>query len=249
MIYDFEMVTGPLLEKRFPVVYYEQRGSGRSKPPPDGAYSIDLLVEDLEQLRQQLGIDTMALLGISFGGQLAAEYAIAHPDRVEALILNGFGAPGPLAVSPQPAGFDAVTTDETLRARIRDCATADDIWAIVDRPTVDRFLFHQPQNADRVRALWAGSGLINTGAMAAALADQPPRNRPLIDELAGLDVPTLVLIGLHDRNAGVDACRDLTSRLRNGRLVVFAGSAHFPHIEETERYVETIATFLQDASA
>ncbi|HVX47276.1 MAG TPA: alpha/beta fold hydrolase [Mycobacteriales bacterium] len=243
-IYDFEKVAGPLLEEHCPVVYYEQRGSGRSDPPSDGAYSIELLVSDLEQLRQQLGIQSMALLGISFGGQLACEYAVAHPERVRALILNGFGAPGPLAVSPQPAAFDAVTTDEILRARIRECDTADDIWAIVDQPTVNRFLFRRPESAVRVRELWTESGTVNTGAMAAALADQPPRERPLIDDLAELEIPILALIGLYDRNAGVDACRDLVTRVHDGHLVVFDGSAHFPHIEQTGDYIRAIAEFL-----
>ncbi|MBE1605634.1 alpha/beta fold hydrolase [Actinopolymorpha pittospori] len=96
----------------------------------------------------------------------------------------------------------------------------------------------------RVRHLWEESGIVNTGEMAAALAKLPPREIPLVDQLSALDVPTLIIIGLWDRNAGVDACRDLASRLPQARLRVFEGSAHFPNVDEPGRYVEEIASFM-----
>jgi proline iminopeptidase len=80
--------------------------------------------------------------------------------------------------------------------------------------------------------------------MAADLAKQPPRPVPLVDDLAALDVPVLVLVGFWDRNAGVDACRDLAARLPRAQLCVFEDSAHFPNVEETDCYVEQIAAFL-----
>jgi proline iminopeptidase len=64
-VYDFERIAGVRLEALTarPVLYYEQRGSGRSDPPGGGAYSLPLLVDDLEQLRREFGIARMALLG------------------------------------------------------------------------------------------------------------------------------------------------------------------------------------------
>ena len=61
------------------VVYYEQRGCGRSEAPQDdGEYSINTLVEDLEELRKQLHVEKINLLGYSFGGQLCLEYALKY---------------------------------------------------------------------------------------------------------------------------------------------------------------------------
>ncbi|TDW97685.1 proline iminopeptidase [Kribbella sp. VKM Ac-2566] len=244
-IYDFERLTGPLLEQLGPVVYYEQRGSGRSDQ--DGRYGVPLLVDDLEQLRRHLELPRITLLGISFGGDLAAEYTVAHPDRVDRLILQGTALAGPLTPSPWGSGFEAVATSDEMRAAIRTAVAESGprgVWEVVDRPTIDRFLFQQPAAARRVRELWGESGLINTGEMAAALAKEPPRSVPLADELAALDVPVLVLIGFWDRNAGVDACRDLATRLPRAQLRVFDESAHFPNVEEPERYVAEIAAFL-----
>jgi proline iminopeptidase len=244
-VYDFERLTGPSLEALGPVVYYEQRGCGRSDG--DGRYGVPLLVDDLEQLRQRLGLQRIALLGISFGGELAAEYTVAYPDRVAGLILQGTALAGPLTPSPWGSGFEAVAADDEMRTAIR-AAVAESgpraVWDVVDRATVDRFLFHQPAAARRVRELWEESGLINTGEMAAALAKQPPRPVPLVDELAAVEVPVLVLVGFWDRNAGVDACRDLATRLPDAELRVFGESAHFPNVEEPDRYAAEIAAFL-----
>jgi proline iminopeptidase len=133
-----------------------------------------------------------------------------------------------------------------MRAAIR-AAVAESgpgaVWDVVDRETVDRFLFRRPAAARRVRELWEESGLINTDEMAAALAAEPPRRVPLVDELAALDVRVLVLVGFWDRNAGVDACRDLAARLPRAQLCVFGESAHFPNVEEPDRYLAEIAAF------
>ncbi|MEV4266416.1 alpha/beta fold hydrolase [Kribbella sp. NPDC049584] len=155
-IYDFEQLTGPALEQLGPVVYYEQRGSGRSDRPSDGEYSIPVLVDDLEQLRRHLGVGRMTLLGISFGGELAAEYTVAYPLHVEKLILQGTGLAGPLTPSPWAAGFDAVAADNKMRTAIRTAVERSGptaAWDVVDRATVDRFLFHKPVSAETVRAL------------------------------------------------------------------------------------------------
>jgi proline iminopeptidase len=245
-IYDFERLTGPALEQLGPVVYYEQRGCGRSDRP-GGQYSIPLLVDDFEQLRRHLDLRRIALLGISFGGDLAAEYTVAYPERVSGLILQGTALAGPLTPSPWGSGFEAVATDDEMRKAIRTAVEQSGphgAWDVVDRETTDRFLFHQPAAAKLVRGLWEESRLINTGEMSAGLAKQPPRPVPLADELAAADVPVLVLIGFWDRNAGVDACRDLATRLPQAHLRVFDESAHFPNVEETERYVNEIAAFL-----
>ncbi len=88
-VYNFERTIGPQLEAFTTVIYYEQRGCGRSDQPLDPyTYSIEMLVSDLDELRQALGLDRINLLGFSFGGELALEYALAHPEHVERLIVQ-----------------------------------------------------------------------------------------------------------------------------------------------------------------
>ena len=65
----------PLFEKSFRMIYLDQRGSGRSERPWTKDYKLQTLVEDVEQLRKTLGVDKLAIIGHSFGGTLAFEYA------------------------------------------------------------------------------------------------------------------------------------------------------------------------------
>ena len=77
------------------LIYYDQRGTGRSDFPLDSA-SINLaaFVSDIDALRQVMGYDKVTVLGHSFGGLIAMAYAIAHPDNVTALILMDTAEPG-----------------------------------------------------------------------------------------------------------------------------------------------------------
>jgi len=78
--YVFERTIGPLLSNSRTVIYYEQRGCGRSeKPSDDTKYSIDLLIEYFKSLRKWLEVKKVDLLGYSFGGELALEIAHAAP--------------------------------------------------------------------------------------------------------------------------------------------------------------------------
>jgi proline iminopeptidase len=251
-VYNFERTIGPELEKFTTVVYYEQRGSGRSMAPASKEdYSIPLLVADLDALRQELGVPRISLLGFSFGSELALEYALAHRDAVERLILQAppMGPPERQDLI-QLYGFESVSTGEVnqdIRSILREPLRAEErlakVWSRVDSATVDRFLFEAPEAARRNREMWKQSGLVNTGDMARALAAH--RNpEPLALRVRGLDVPALVLVGLHDRNVGVDPARDLARVMPHARLVLFERSAHFPDMEEPGKYAAAVREFL-----
>lgn len=69
------------------MVYLDQRGSGRSERPWTGEYSMEMLVKDVEGLRQALGAEQIALIGHSFGTMLALEYAAEYPEHVSRVVL------------------------------------------------------------------------------------------------------------------------------------------------------------------
>ena len=85
------MVQNDLWERiarRRLVVFYDQRGTGASKPLPPGApQSMDAQVADLEAVRQKLGLAKVALVGDSYGGLVVMAYAAAHPEHVAKLVL------------------------------------------------------------------------------------------------------------------------------------------------------------------
>src|SRR5207245_7353607 len=85
--YHFAALVGPSLEHSLRMVYFDQRGSGTSERPWTGEYSMATLVEDIEGLRRELGVPQIALIGHSFGGALALEYAATYPARVARLVI------------------------------------------------------------------------------------------------------------------------------------------------------------------
>ncbi len=176
--YVFERTIGPRLEAFATVVYYEQRGCGRSGSPDDPhSYSMPLLVADLDELRRALGLERVVPFGYSFGAELAAEYALAHPTHVSGLILQALSVRDRNAHARTQLDAFLNLSSGTTRERIARIVSAagtwearlDQVWREVDEATVDRFLFESIECARMNRALWKESGLRNTGDMEQAL--------------------------------------------------------------------------------
>ena len=85
--YSFENTIGKQLQRHMQMIYLDERGSGRSERPVDGDYSMPTLVADVEALRKSLGVPKLTLMGHSFGGTIALEYAARYPEHVQRLIV------------------------------------------------------------------------------------------------------------------------------------------------------------------
>lgn len=85
---SFQHFSGELLEENLQMVYLDQRGCGRSEHSPIQDYSLSRLINDIEELRIFLEIEEWFVLGHSFGGILAVNYAYRYPQRTQGLILS-----------------------------------------------------------------------------------------------------------------------------------------------------------------
>jgi proline iminopeptidase len=251
--YTFERTVGPFLSKTRTVVYYEQRGSGRSeKPSSDEDYTLDFLIEDFKALKKWLGVDKVDLLGYSFGGELALEIAYALPDEINDLILS---APSLFATGLQKwvqvTGFMSVANAELfnqIQEAQNEAASVDDfyneVWGLVNTETVDLLLFENQEVAKRNRELWEESGLVNTGLMVKVLQKKLAET-PLIDRLKEIKQRALIITGVFDRNTGVPVSKIINRELINSELLLFEKSAHFPDLEETTKFVRVVQDFLE----
>ncbi|MBF8965215.1 alpha/beta hydrolase [Pontibacter sp. FD36] len=249
--YNFERTIGPKIESFATVVYYEQRGSGRSEAPQDpNDYLLPTLISDLDQLRVALGVQKMTLLGYSFGAELALRYAIAHPERVEKLILS---SPAELSKSNmlvQIQGFYAIG-DSTLKAGIeqilKDTTSIEDkygkVWNLSSSEVVDRFLFQNPELAQKNRQLWQESKLKNTGLMAKVYIKN--NKADLVEKATGVQASTLIISGVHDKNGGLHTGLALKQVLPNSFIKLYENSAHFPDMEEEDRFASDVRIFTQ----
>lgn len=250
--YVFERTVGKELEKRTTVIYYEQRGCGRSEQPKDKNFSIEVLIDDLRYILDYLELERVHLLGYSFGAELALEFAVKHPIRVDKLVLQ---CPSDMSdfkriYNIQLRGFKAIVNEET-RKKIESIEKKDisilekydSVWALMDAETVDMFLFKDLQLGKWNRSLWVESGLVNTGEMAKEVMNRK-REKPLLEDIKILSHECLVIVGQYDKNVGLDLPRDISLNLKNSRLSIYNESAHFPDIEETDKYVQEVLGFV-----
>jgi proline iminopeptidase len=251
--YVFERTIGPYLERFATVIYYEQRGCGRSEAPRDiAAYSIPLLLSDLEYFCKELGVKKVIPLGYSFGGEIALGFAIAYPNLVEKVIAQApsmFSNHKRISFT-QIHGFEQIAdgdSKEKIKEIINSTSDVEEkcshIWDSVDTKTVDRFLFHDDKYAQLNRRLWHESKLHNTGLMMNALLKEENQT-PLMDNLSTIKVPVLIITGLYDRNVGLDLSRDSACQISQCNFMIFDKSAHFPDIEETEKYANVVKEFV-----
>ncbi len=237
------------------LVYYDQRGRGRSySGDRPGTVTISSEVDDLDRVRERVGTDRVALLGHSWGGLLAMEYAVRRPDAVSHLILMNTAPPsraGALELERARSARRAPDVAERLNAvRSSDAYQRGDVPADTE---YHRLLFdgalRTPELLDRVvdrlRVNCCATGILAAREIEQGLyADTWFRDDyDLTPELVELDVPTLVLHGDSDF-VPVDLARELADVMPRARSVVLADCGHFASIEQPERVLEEVGAHL-----
>lgn len=239
------------LATRNTLVYYDQRGTGRSVANLDSAaINLDAFVEDIDALRQALGYERVSVLGHSWGALLAIEYATRHPDATRALILMNPVEPG--------ARFRDQVEDRQRRARtVEDSTelatlTATEGFAARDPNIVSqvyRIGFRQSLR-DRTRIdeieLNLAESTAKNGFDVARLLGASMGEVDWWDRLPTIQVPALVLHGRYDISPSAMS-QALGASLGQGRVVVLE-TGHFPYVEGRDALVSAISTFFVDLS-
>jgi proline iminopeptidase len=236
------------LSARRQLIVMDYRGTGQSGMPEDAtSYRCDRLVDDVEALREHLGLDRLDLLAHCAGANLAALYAARHPGRVGKLVLI---TPGTRAVGIAATGQSRLETaqlrrDEpwfaaafaALEAIVAGNAT-DDSWKAIDP------FFYGRWDAAAQAHLAAQDGHRNQAAAAAFGAEgafDPDATRAA---LAALDAPVLLLAGETDLNTIPRVVAEFAELFPNAEFVVQPEAGHYPWLDDADRFVAATATFL-----
>jgi pimeloyl-ACP methyl ester carboxylesterase len=222
-----------LLTPHFRVAVYDQRGIGASQLTP-GPYTTEQLGDDAAAVLDGLAIAQAGVLGASFGGLVAQQLAVRHPERVAALLLAATG-PGSAAGAraPDPAasaallGKGARTPEEAYRLA---CTVLYSLRFQAEHPE-----FIEAQVRDRARHPVAAR------AFQAQLAAS--RAHDVWEKLPSIAAPTLVLHGSEDLVMPLANAELLWERIPGARHDVFEGAGHLFFHEQPRRTADAVRRF------
>ena len=223
------------LRGRYRTILYDARGHARSGAPESAAdYTPDWFVSDLGRVLDGAGAERAVVGGLSMGAGVALRFALAHPRRVQGLVLASFpgSARAGAGIAARAAGFARALDEEGLLA-----AGERFVWgersglSPRDAALVRQgFLEHPPHALAHV--------LRELVAVQPAVEDLAPR-------LVTLDLPALIVAGEADA-ASVATGRELAVALPRARLVLVAGAGHVVNLERPEAFKAALLAFLAE---
>jgi proline-specific peptidase len=236
-----------------PVVLYDQIGCGNSDRPDDMDWDVGVFREEVDTVREQLGLERIHLLGTSWGGMLAQEHVLAGAHGIMSLVLSSTLASLDQWAVEQLRLRAALPRDviEVLDRHERDETYDDPEYEEAMEAYFDRHFYRGPKPRAELEAMAAGKATDVYRAMqgpnewtcTGALRGWDTRER-----LGEIDVSTLVIRGRYDMCTEAIA-GTLLNGIPNAREVVLEHSSHTPVLEETDRYLNVVAEFLAAAEA
>ena len=243
------------LADQFTLVFYDHRCNGRSEGAEVSTMTFENLTADADALRQALGFDHWAVLGHSFGGNVALEYALRYPQSLSHLVLMNTGGDQWWVNQNCPEilakrGYRASAV-QAARRFYNGQITPDEYL-----PTFMKFMSAYSYH---------NSLLYHPSLMALALKvglGPPMKLRPealifgyqtlqgwtVMERLSEIQVPTLVMAGRYDFLFPPEHQAILADRLANAELVLIERAGHNPQMERPAEVIEAIRRFMVTAN-
>lgn len=235
------------LADRFTLVFYDHRCNGRSVGVPVGSMTWANLVGDAEALREHLGFESWSVVGHSFGGHVALEYVLRHPERVSRLVLMDTGADSRWARDHAPELLARRGVPPAKVALVRRWFRGD---------FTPRQYFRMMW---RISSAYGGTAGLRGVMREVAGGGWRSRIRPealiqagrelmpgwsVVDRLGEITVPTLVIAGTKDFVFPPECQEELSRGIRGSRLVLVDGAGHDPQDEQPRLVLGTVQSFL-----
>ncbi len=219
------------LARRFRVIRYDPRGWGRSPAPVAEHSPIDDMLAVIDRAR----VDRVTIIGVSMGGGLALDFALAHPGRVDALVLLAptlGGFEWSREFLERAAGFSRVFERDGAEGLAR---------ALIDDAHFAPSARSRPELRDRLRRLVVDNA--GVFSLDRTLFRVP---RPAIELLDRLRPPVLVLVPTLDHADIARVAGAIKDRAPRTRIANVPGAGHMLHMESPARFVQLVESFLDD---
>jgi L-proline amide hydrolase len=234
MAHNYLRDLDPLGENRA-VVYYDQTGCGLSDRPADPTlWTLGTFVDEVDTVRDALSLDRVHLLGQSFGGWIALEYALRQPAGLASLILANTCASIPLLQTEVARLIDALPDGAISAAQRFNTRHVLGTDAMPD---------HFRQAAQNINGAIYDAMMGAEWSFSGSLAGWD-----VTDRLGELHLPTLVLSGRDDEMTP-DAVRPMVEAIPGATWMIFEDSAHLPMVTETAAFLTAVGEFLGRADS
>jgi pimeloyl-ACP methyl ester carboxylesterase len=225
--------------RHYRVLRYDMRGYGQSTISK-AAFSNR---EDLYNLLEALGIQHAHFVACSMGSFAVTDFALEHPEKVQALVLvspalSGYPYDGPPA-QPVLEMIDARKSGNLEHA----AELQAQIWADGPKRNSDE---SNREVHELVRQMSLDSLKLQADIIQeTAFLIEEPLNPPAMQRLEQIKVPTLVLVGDLDEDSEMKIADVLTTRITSAQQVIIPGTAHLPNLEKPEEFNSLVLEFLK----
>lgn len=233
------------------VIYYDQLGCGHShidESKPD-LWTVDLYVEEVDVVRQALGLDHIHLLGQSWGGMLAMEYMLTQPKGVVSVTIASSPASMIQWVEEAnrlrellPSDVNEILLKHEAAGTYSDKAYQDAMQVFYKRhvcrvpnPEYVQRSFDQIDRYPEVYNVMNGPSEFHVIGKI--------KNWSVIPRLGEINAPTLVTSGRYDEATPLIA-ETVQKGIPGAKWVIFEDSSHMAHVEEAERYIQVLTEFI-----
>jgi 3-oxoadipate enol-lactonase len=219
-----------VLNPHFQVLRYDIRGHGGSDAP-SGAYTLELLGNDVIKLLDALNINKVHFVGLSIGGMIGQSLALNHAHRLRSLALCDTAS-----IVPQEA-------QPIWQERINKVLSKG-MEALLDE-TVGRwftpaFLKQNPPMLDLIRKKILATPVAGYIGCAEAI-----RKLNYLDRLSEIKMPTVIMVGEDDPGTPVSASEAIHERISNSKLVILPSARHLSNVEQTNLFNVTLLEFFK----
>ncbi|MEP0917756.1 alpha/beta hydrolase [Leptolyngbya sp. DQ-M1] len=232
--------TFSALSNKMQLVYFDHRGQGRSARGDQSTYTLDQNVEDMEALRQYLGLEKIIAIGGSYGGMVALTYATRYPQNLSHLIV--------IATVPDSRFLKRAQEILQERGTSEQIAIAQYLWNgnfETEEQLSDYFRIMHPLysfTADSTQAVQRRS-ILSIEAINEAFGGFL-RSYDVLDQLHKITAPTLVIAGRHDWICPPEFSEEIAQAIPNSDLRIFENSGHLIRVDEPEALLDAIAGFI-----
>ncbi len=234
------------------VTFYDQRGSGQSwdtEINPD-TINMDRFVQDLDAIRKRLRYQKFTLVGHSWGGLLAMQYAIKHPEHLSALILLN---PAPATSTGFQAFFDEYAQRTAELKTDLETIQSSDMFKKGDGPTIAQFYrlvfskyVENPEDAKKIALAFTPQSALNGFQISEIfMQNYLLKFYDLRAELNQLQIPTLIVHGSSDP-IPIWTAREISDAIPGSEIVVLNHCGHFPYIEQPTEFFNLVKKFLRE---